>query len=89
MGNAQNSNARSASQSIFGNDILFNPTPSFVVDGRRAVFTQNYFTHNDAATTLIPLATRYSAGLIDYFFRGELQTAAPESNLYGMLTAYC
>ena len=38
---------------------------------------------------LIPLATRYSAGLIDYFFRGELQTAAPESNLYGMLTAYC
>ena len=89
MGTAQNSNARSASQSIFGNDILFNPTPSFVVDGRRAVFTQNYFTHNDAATTLIPLATRYSAGLIDYFFRGELQTAAPESNLYGMLTAYC
>ena len=53
--------------------------------GRAGYFTQNYWTYADAATKLIPKAVEYSAGLINYFFRGEMQIDLPDEGVYGVL----
>ncbi len=37
------------------------------------------------ADLLIPRAVAYSAGLIDYFFRGEMQISLPDEGLYGII----
>jgi hypothetical protein len=43
---------------------------------------QNY---DDRAALLIPRAVAYSAGLIDYFFRGSLKIVAPDEGVFGIL----
>ncbi len=41
--------------------------------------------HEDYASKLIPRAVGYSAGLLDYFFRGQLEITAPEAFVYSVI----
>ena len=58
-------NARASTLSIFDQDLA--------PKGKR-LFALNRFNFNAAYPHLIPKAVGYSAGLIDYFFRGRLET---------------
>lgn len=81
MGTEQDPNARTASASVFSQELL-NPAGSFV---SRKAFQQNFFTYADAAPKLIPKAVEYSASLINYFFRGEMAIRLPAEGLYGII----
>jgi hypothetical protein len=50
-----------------------------VTDG---VFTLNRFNFCEAHKLLIPRAVGYSAGLINYFFRGQFEVSAPDEGVY-------
>lgn len=41
--------------------------------------------HSDYAQKLIPRAVGYSAGLLDYFFRGTLEISAPDAYVYSII----
>jgi hypothetical protein len=86
MGTETDPAARTSSASIFSQELLrprINQTdPAYSGSG---VFQQNYFTYSDAAKTLIPKAVEYSAGLINYFFRGEMEISLPEEGVYGVV----
>lgn len=43
--------------------------------------------HEDYAAKLIPRAVGYSAGLLDYFFRGTIDIAVPDNGVYSMSDA--
>lgn len=58
-------NPRASSESLFDEDLK--------KAGRKPVFTLNSFNFDEAHKFLIPRAVAYSAGLIDYFFRGRLE----------------
>ena len=47
--------------------------------------TLSRLNYDDHATLLIPRAVAYSAGLIDYFFRGQLEIRLPTEGVYGIL----
>ncbi len=47
--------------------------------------TLNYYNYDDQARLLIPRAVAYSAGLIDYFFRGQLKILAPDEGVFGII----
>jgi hypothetical protein len=53
--------------------------------GGGGLFQQNFFTYTDAAIKLVPKAVEYSAGLIDYFFRGEMEVRLPTEGVYGII----
>ena len=40
---------------------------------------------DDQAKLLIPRAVSYSAGIINYFFRGSMQITAPDEGVYGLV----
>jgi len=61
-------NSRTSSFSIFDNDLV-----DYNVEFTRK-FTLNRFNYDAAHEFLIPRAVAYSAGLIDYFFRGRIST---------------
>jgi hypothetical protein len=90
LGTATDPNARTSAFSFFSANLLVprdpnnNTAPTYTSNG---IFHQNFFTYTDAASKLIPLAVRYSAGLIDYFFRGEMQITPPTGGLYGLIDA--
>ena len=42
------------------------------------------FVYSDYASQLIPRAIGYSAGLLDYFFRGEIEITLPDSGVYAL-----
>jgi hypothetical protein len=48
-------------------------------------YTLNYYNYDDQARLLIPRAVGYSAGLIDYFFRGELEIGLPDEGVYALV----
>ena len=81
MGTQTDPAARTSSVSIFAQTLL---RPASVYSGA-GLFQQNYFTYNDAAIKLIPRAVEYSAGLINYFFRGEMEISLPEEGVYGVV----
>jgi hypothetical protein len=76
-GSTAKPNTRISSRSIFNQDLSG--------AGDRNTFTQNQFTYDAAASDLVPLATRYSAGLIDYFFRGEMEIKLPADGFYSVI----
>ncbi|MFZ3137181.1 MAG: hypothetical protein WA126_07305 [Thermodesulfovibrionales bacterium] len=41
--------------------------------------------HEDYAQKLIPRAVGYSAGLLDYFFRGNIEISLPDSGVYAQI----
>jgi hypothetical protein len=49
------------------------------------VYALNRFTFDAAHQFLIPRAVAYSAGLINYFFRGELEISLPDDGVYGVI----
>ncbi len=52
------------------------------LNGQR-VYSLNNFVHNDYAAMLLPRAVGYSAGLLDYFFRGNIEITLSPSDIYG------
>jgi hypothetical protein len=81
MGTEQDPSARTSSASFFSQELL---RPSNTYSGK-GVFQQNFFTFDDAARKLIPTAVEYSAGLINYFFRGEMEISLPDEGVYGIV----
>lgn len=53
--------------------------------GGYLVFALNRFTFDTAHRYLIPRAVAYSAGLINYFFRGQLDIRQPDEGAYAIL----
>ncbi len=49
------------------------------------LFTLNKYNHLAAYPFLIPRAVSYSAGLINFFFRGRLQISLPNEGVYAMV----
>jgi len=50
--------------------------------GGGAFYTLTKLNYDDHAALLIPRAVAYSAGLLDYFFRGEMQISLPAEGIY-------
>jgi hypothetical protein len=48
-------------------------------------YTLSKKNYDDRAALLIPRAVAYSAGLIDYFFRGELEISLPDEGVYAVV----
>ena len=48
-------------------------------------FTLNHYNYDDQARLLIPRAVAYSAGFLDYFFRGQLEINLPSTGVYAVL----
>jgi hypothetical protein len=53
--------------------------------GGASQYTLNYYNYDDQAKLLIPRAVAYSAGLIDYFFRGQLKIHLPDEGVFAIL----
>jgi hypothetical protein len=63
--NADRENPKASSSSIFDQDLIDRGSPP--------LFSLNRFTFQAAHDFLIPRAVAYSAGMINYFFRGKLE----------------
>jgi hypothetical protein len=48
-------------------------------------YTLNHYNYDDQARLLVPRAVAYSAGLIDYFFRGKMEISLPDEGVYSIL----
>jgi hypothetical protein len=48
-------------------------------------FTLNHYNYDDQARLLLPRAIAYSAGLLDYFFRGMLDISLPSAGAYAVV----
>jgi hypothetical protein len=48
-------------------------------------FTLNHYNYEDQARLLIPRAVAYSAGLLDYFFRGSMEITLPDEGVYSVI----
>lgn len=70
-------NKRAASYSIFESDLR--------ATGHESKYTLNRFNYASANDFLLPRAAAYSAGLINYFFRGRIEIGLPEEGVYGIL----
>lgn len=71
------SNPRALSVSIFDEDLK--------KAGAGPVFALNRFNVDAAQQFLIPRAVGYSAGLINYFFRGKMEISLPDEGIYGIV----
>ncbi|MEO8739921.1 MAG: hypothetical protein ABI537_09490 [Casimicrobiaceae bacterium] len=47
--------------------------------------TMNYINYDANADLLIPRAVAYTTGLIDYFFRGQMEISLPDDGVYGVI----
>lgn len=47
-------------------------------------YSLNAYNYDDMADLLIPRAVAYSAGLINYFFRGKMEISLPDQGVYGI-----
>jgi hypothetical protein len=76
-------NTRKSSVSLFHQEML--GASGTTSSGAPGLFSQNNWTYVAAATDLIPKAVEYSAGLINYFFRGEMEVSLPDEGVYAIL----
>ncbi len=81
VGTETDPTAKASSLSAFSQELL-RPAGAYTGAG---VFQQNFFTYTDAAIKLVPKAVEYSAGLIDYFFRGEFEISLPTDDIYSVI----
>lgn len=58
---------------------------SWTVDSTKGLFSYNRFNIDKAHEFLLPRAVGYSAGLINYFFRGEMTISPPEEGIYSII----
>ena len=70
-------NPRAASYSLFDQDLEKR--------GEGPIFALNRFNFDAAHEFLIPRAVAYSAGLINYFFRGKMEISLPDEGVYGVV----
>jgi len=77
LGGAPVFNPRVSTFSIFDADLK--------TAGKQEVFTLNRFNFDEAHRFLIPRAVAYSAGLINYFFRGNFEISLPDEGVYSIL----
>lgn len=70
-------NSRTSTQSIFDQDL--NDA------GKGQIFSLNRFNIHTAQSLLIPRAVGYSAGLINYFFRGKMEISLPPDGVYSLI----
>lgn len=77
-------NQRATTWSIFGPDLekRAKDLPDSAIP---KAFTLNRFNFAAAHTFLIPHAVAYSAGLINYFFRGQLAIRVPDDGVYAIV----
>ena len=81
-GGAVTTNPRALSEGLLDADLAqyySTGQPGFLV------YALNRFTYDAAHQFLIPRAVGYSAGLINYFFRGELEITAPDEGIYSVI----
>ena len=76
-------NARALSDGLFDGDLA--QIQSTTGSGDYLVFALNRFTFDAAHHYLIPRAVAYSAGLINFFFRGKLEFMQPDEGAYAIL----
>jgi hypothetical protein len=48
-------------------------------------YSLNTYNYNDQARLLVPRAVTYSAGLIDFFFRGRIKVGLPDEGVYAVI----
>ena len=69
-------NERITTYSIFDQDLI--------ARGRQPIFALNCFNLDAAASILLPRAVSYSAALLQYFFRGQIEIAPPDRFVYSL-----
>jgi hypothetical protein len=76
-------NKRALSDGLFDGDLaqIYSTTGT----SGYLVFALNRFTFDAAHHYLIPRAVAYSSGLINYFFRGQIDVAQPDEGAYAVL----
>jgi hypothetical protein len=74
---AMGRNPRTSTYSIFDFDLN--------EEGKEQVFTLNRFNYQLANAFLLPRAVGYSAGLINHFFRGNIEISKPARGVYGVV----
>lgn len=57
---------------------------SLDVNGVAPVYSLDRATFDDRAVQLLPRAAAYSAGLLDYFFRGQVEISLPDEGVYAI-----
>ena len=80
-------NPRASTESIFDEDlrtaVYYNAENGQVTTTR--IFALNELNFNAALDLLVPRAVAYSAGLINYFFRGEMELLLPDEGIYSIV----
>ena len=85
-------NERASSFSVLDQDLqgsgatvqIVDPTTGLTYSTER-VFSLNRFNFAAAHSYLIPKAVGYSAGLINYFFRGRMEITLPDEGIYSIV----
>jgi len=80
-------NSRASTESVFDEDLQgsifsYDTLTGHVETGR--IFALNRLNFDAAYQFLIPKAVNYSAGLINYFFRGRMNIALPSAEVYAI-----
>ena len=55
------------------------------LNGKPPAYSLNYNNYNDQANLLLPRAVAYSAGLLNFFFRGTMAISLPDEGVYGIV----
>ena len=80
--------ARASTLSIFDQNIQFQPVTYFATAigyyQSNRVFTLNSYNFDAVHPQLLPRAVAYSAGLINYFFRGKMNISLPKEGIYSI-----
>ena len=48
-------------------------------------YTLNHYNYDDQMALLLPRAVAYSAGLLDFFFRGQMDISLPDEGVYSII----
>jgi hypothetical protein len=72
------SNIRLTTESVWNGRVTFTGNPV-------RTYRLNRLNYDDMATLLIPRAVGYSAGLIEHFFRGEMNINLPDAGFYSII----
>ncbi len=70
-------NSRATTESLFDQKLM--------EKGKQPVYTLNRFNFAAAHSYLIPRAVAYSASLMNYFFRGQMEISLPDEGAYSIL----
>ncbi len=88
LSNTLHINPRASTESIFDEDLKLGSISYAWDDGRvttSRMFALNQLNFDAVYPFLIPKAVAYSAGLINYFFRGQMEIALPDDGIYALI----